>query len=151
MNKAGPVIHASADDRKQRRSHERHPVKRQRLQALYLLANGQARFRSDIACLRGIDRNTAGRWLERYAHGSVHAVLALSSPPGTAAALPPDQLALLQHALAPPQGLASSADVRPWISDTVGVALSYHATHKLVRYRLGAKRTVARPTQIKNR
>ncbi len=151
MNKAVPVIHESADELKQLLSRERHPVKRQRLHALYLLASGQARFRSDIAALLGIDRNTAGRWLERYAQGGLHALLELYIPLGKAAALQPDQLALLQQALAQPQGFGSYAEARQWISDTFGVALSYNATHKLVRYKLGAKLKVARPTHIKKR
>lgn len=151
MNKAVPVIHESADELKQRLSHERHPIRRQRLHALYLLASGQARFRSEIAAVLGIDRNTVGRWLERYAQGGLNAVLELYTPPGKAAALQPDQVALLQQALAQPQGFASYAEARHWISDTFGVALTYNATHKLVRYKLGAKLKVARPTHIKKR
>jgi len=151
MNKAVPVIHESADELKQLLSRERHPVKQQRLHALYLLASGQARFRSDIASLLGIDRNTVGRWLERYAHGGLDALLELYSPPGKAPALLPDQVAQLQRALAQPQGFASYAEARQWISDTFGVALTYNATHKLVRYKLGAKLKVARPAHIKKR
>jgi hypothetical protein len=33
----------------------------------------------------------------------------------------------------------------------LGVTLSYNATHKLVRYTLGAKLKVARPSHIKKR
>ena len=151
MNKAIPVIHESADELKQLLSRERHPVKQQRLHALYLLASGQARFRSEIASLLGIDRNTVGRWLERYAHGGLDAVLALYIPPGKAPALQPDQVAHLQQALAQPHGFASYAEVRHWISDTFGVVLTYNATHKLVRYKLGATLKVARPAHIKKR
>lgn len=151
MNKAVPVIHESADELKQLLSRERHPVKQQRLHALYLLASGQARFRSDLASLLGIDRNTVGRWLERYAQGGLDALLELYIPPGKAAALQPDQVALLQQALMQPQGFGSYTEARQWISDTFGVALTYNATHKLVRYKLGAKLKVARPTHIKKR
>lgn len=151
MNKAVPVIHESADALKQLLSHERHPGKQQRLHALYLLASGQARFRNDVASLRGIDRNTVGRWLERYLQGGLDALLDLYIPPGKAPALLPDQVAHLQQALAQPQGFASYAEARQWISDTFGVALTYKATHKLVRYKLGAKLKVVRPTHIKKR
>jgi transposase len=146
-----PVIHESADERKQLLSHERHSGKQQRLHALYLLASGQARFRSDIAAVLGVDRNTVGRWLERYAHGGLDAVLERYRPAGKAPALQPHQIAQLQQALAQPQGFASYAAARQWINDTFGVALTYNATHKLVRYKLGAKLKVARPVHINKR
>jgi hypothetical protein len=63
MNKTLPPIHESAHDLKQRLARERHPAKQQRLHALYLLASGQARHRTEVAALLGVDRNTVGRWL----------------------------------------------------------------------------------------
>lgn len=151
MNKRVPVIHESADELKQRLSQERHPAKRQRLHALFLLASGQARFRGDLAELLAVDRNTIGRWLERYAHGGLDALLDLYVPPGKAPALQPTQLVQLQQALQQPQGFASYDAVCQWIQQTFGVALSYKATHKLVRYKLGATLKVARPTHEKKR
>ncbi len=151
MNKRIPVIHESADDLKRLLTQERDPVKQQRLHALYLLASDQARFRSEVARLLGVDRNTVGRWLERYALGGLHALLALYVPPGKVPALPPAQVAQLQQALQQPQGFGSYAEVRQWIQDTFGVTLTYTATHKLVRYKLGAKLKVARPSHIKKR
>jgi len=149
MNKTVPRIHESADDLKQRLSRERHPAKHQRLHALYLLASGQARFRSDVARLLSLDRNTVGRWLDQYARGGLPALLAIYVPPGRRPRLSADQLALLHQRLADPQGFASYAAARRWIADTLGVTLTYNATHKLVRYKLGAKLKVARPSHIK--
>lgn len=151
MNKRIPVILESADDLKQRLSQERDPTKHQRLHALYLLASGQARFRSDVAHLLAVSRNTVGRWLDRYAHGGLDTLLDRSVPPGKAPALQPDHVALLQQRLQHPQGFASYDDARQWIQETFGVVLTYNATHKLVRYKLGAKLKVARPTHEKKR
>lgn len=151
MNNAIPVIHESADELKQFLARERHPLKHQRLHALYVLASGQARFRNDVACLLGVSRNTVGRWLERYAHGGLDALLALSVPAGKAPALAPEQQAKLQHALQQPAGFASYDAARQWIRDTFGVALTYNATHKLVYYKLGATLKVARPSHQKKR
>ena len=151
MNKVIPVIHESADELKQRLARERHPAKHQRLHALYLLASGQARFRNDVARLLGLDRNTVGRWLDQYAEGGLPALLALYVPPGKPKPLTPDQLAQLRQRLADPQGFASYDEARQWIQATFGVALTYNATHKLLRYKLGAKLKVARPTHIKKR
>lgn len=149
MNKPIPIIHESADELKQRLSRERHPAKQQRLHALYLLASGQVHFRTEVARLLGIDRNTVGRWLERYAHGGLVALLEIYVPAGKAPAMQPDQVTQLQQALQQPQGFGSYDAVRQWIADTFGVALTYNATHKLVRYKLGAKLKVARPSHTK--
>ncbi len=149
MNKAVPMIHASAAELKQRLARERHPAKHQRLHALYLLASGQARFRSDVARLLGLDRNTVGRWLDQYIQGGLPARLSIYVPAGKRKPLAADQLAYLRHRLADPQGFASYNQVRQWIRDTFGVTLTYNATHKLVRYKLGAKLKVARPAHIK--
>ncbi len=151
MNRTIPSIHASADDLTQLLSRERHPAKHQRLHALYLLASGQARFRSDVARLLGLDRNTVGRWLEQYAHGGLDALLDIYVPAGKRKPLSADQLAHLRQRLADPQGFASYDEVRRWISATLGVTLSYNATHKLVRYTLGAKLKVARPAHLNKR
>lgn len=151
MNKAVPVIHESADALKQLLARERHPAKHQRLHALYLLASGQARFRADVARLLGLDRNTVGRWLDQYAAGGLPALLTIYVPAGKRKPLSPAQLTQLRQRLADPQGFASYDAVRRWISDTLGVTLSYNATHKLVRYQLGAKLKVVRPSHIKKR
>jgi len=151
MNRTIPTIHESAADLKQLLVRERHQAKQPRLHALYLLASGQARFRTDVARLLGLDRNTVGRWLDQYAHGGLPALLTIYVPAGKRKPLSPAQLSQLRQRLADPQGFASYDEVRRWIRDTLGVTLSYNATHKLVRYQLGAKLKVARPAHLKKR
>ncbi len=58
MRKPLPVIHETADELKERLKQERHPVRQQRLHALFLFASGQARYRQEVAALLGLDRNT---------------------------------------------------------------------------------------------
>lgn len=151
MNKPIPVIHESADELKQLLARERQPTKHQRLHALYLLASGQVRFRSQVAHLLGVDRNTIARWLDQYAQGGLPALLQIYVPAGKRKPLTPAQLTQLEQQLATPQGFGSYDEARQWIADTFGVTLSYNATHKLLRYKLGAKLKVARPTHIKKR
>jgi transposase len=151
MNKPIPTIYESADELKQRLTRERQPAKHQRLHALYLLASGQARFRSEIAQILGVDRNTIARWLDQYAEGGLVTLLQIYVPAGKRKPLTADQLAQLQQRLATPLGFGSYDEARQWIADTFGVTLSYNATHKLLRYKLGAKLKVARPTHIKKR
>lgn len=151
MNRTVPPIHESADDLKHLLTRERHAAKRQRLHSLFLLASGQARFRSEVATLLGVDRNTVSRWLTQYQQGGLGALLNLYVSPGKAPALSPDQLALLQMRLAQPEGFASYGAIQQWIATTLGVAMGYHAVHTLVHDKLGARPKVARPTHEKKR
>lgn len=146
-----PTITEPADVLKAHLTQERHPAKRLRLHALYLLASQQAHSRLEVAALLGIDRNTVGRWLTTYAQGGLSALLAVYVPAGKRKPLTPDQLQRLQQALAQPQGFASFGAVQQWIADTFGIQLSYNATRKLVRYKLGAKLKVPRPSHQKKR
>jgi transposase len=149
MRKPVPVIHETAEALKQRLKQEPHPQRQQRLHALYLLASGQARYRHQVASLLGLDRNTIGVWLDRYAQGGLAMLLDLYVPQGKRPALTPDQLAQLQVAVAQATGFGSYGEIQQWIATTLGVSLSYNAVHKLVRYKLRAKLKVPRPTHIK--
>jgi transposase len=146
VNQAIPEILESADELKQRLRQERRPARYQRLQALYLLASGQARQRREIATLLGINRNTVGRWLTIYAQGGLQALLDVYVPAGKRKPLSPEQLAELQRVLEQPEGFASYDEIRHWIATSFSVELSYNAVHKLVRYKLRAKLKVPRPS-----
>jgi transposase len=102
-----------------------------------------------VAALLGVDRNTVGRWLEQYAQGGLPILLHIYIPPGKRKPLAPDQLAQLRARLEQPEGFASDDEARHWIADTCGVTLTSNATHKLVRYQLGATLKVPRPSPIK--
>src|SRR5918997_1939570 len=116
MNRTMPTIHESADDLKLRLQQERDPRKHQRLHMLYLLASGQARRRSQVAELLGLDRNTIGRWLTLYIQGGLTTLLDLYVPAGKAPALAPHQLEQLRQRLAHPEGFASYGEIQQWIA-----------------------------------
>ncbi len=149
MNRTMPIIHESADDLKARFQQERDHRKRQRLHLLYLLASGQARRRTQAAQLLGVERNTIGRWLTRYAQGGLDALLDIYIPAGKTPALTPAQLTQLQQRLAQPEGFASYGEIQQWIATTLGVQMGYHAVHTLVHDKLRARPKVARPSHEK--
>jgi transposase len=151
MNAAIPPIYESAEDLKQLLNQERQSDKQQRLHALYLLASGQARYRTQVAALLGVSRGTIGRWLASYAEGGLAALLDVYIPAGKASPLSPAQLTQLEAALERPNGFASYGAVQQWIATELGVTMGYHAVHKLVRYKLRAKLKVPRPSHIKKR
>jgi transposase len=149
MNKTLPIIHEAADDLKQRLQQARDHRIRQRLHALYLLASGQAKSRTAVATLLGVDRNTVGRWLTQYRDGGLAALLAVYVPAGKRPALAPDQVAQLRHRLAQPEGFASYTEIQQWIATTFEVQMGYHAVHTLVHDKLRARPKVARPSHEK--
>jgi transposase len=149
MNKTLPIIHESADALKQRLHQEHDHRKRQRLHALYLLASGQAKNRSAVATLLGLDRNTVGRWLTQYRDGGLAALVAVYVPAGKRPALAPAQLAQLRQRLEQLDGFASYGEIQQWITTTFGVQMGYHAVHTLVHDKLRARPKVARPSHEK--
>ncbi len=116
---------------------------------LYLLASRQATTRVTVAALLGLSRNTIGRWLTLYTTGGVDALLHVYRPAGKAPALTADQIAQLQAKLVDPAGFATYQAIRAWINTTFGTPMTLNAVHKLVRYKLGAKPKVPRPTNPK--
>jgi transposase len=149
MYKALPSINESVESLKVRMKREAHPLKQQRLQALYLVASGQVRQRQEIAAVLGVSRNAVGRWLEQYEQDGLEAVMAVKPRPGKAPTLSPAQMRALRAALARPQGFGSYVEVQHWIASELGVEMAYPAVHRMVRYRLGAKLKVARPSHVK--
>lgn len=149
MWKALPPIHEDVETLKQRFTAERHPAKRQRLHMLYLLASHQARSRVAVADLLGVSRNTITQWLTTYATAGLDGLLQVYVPAGKVPALAPDQVAILQAKLAEPVGFASYGAIRAWINTTFDTTMTLNAVHTLVRYKLGAKPKVPRPTNPK--
>lgn len=149
MNRALPPIAESAQELKSQMQQASKPLVRQRLHMLYLLASGQAATRQKVAELLGLHRNTIGRWLTSYEESGLSALLEVNSPPGRVPAVNPQQEAALRAALAEPEGFASYGEIQDWLRDEYGIQMAYHAVHKLVRYKLGAKLKVVRPTHLK--
>lgn len=149
MYRALPVVAESVDELKQRHKMERDPLKKQRLHGLYLVASGQVSQRQELACLLSVSRNAVGRWLAMYEAGGLEALLTVKPRPGKAPLLNALQVERLREALSRPEGFASYVAVQQWIRDELGVSMNYPAVHRLVRYRLGSKLKVARPSHVK--
>ena len=151
MRRPLPPIHESVDELRRQMQGETHPLKRPRRHMLYLLASGQATTRQTVADLLGIHRNTVGRWLALYEQEGLEALVQVTPPPGATPAVNAEQEAQLRVALSEPQGFDSYGAVQVWLRETFGIEMEYQATHKLVRYKLGAKLKVARPSHQKKR
>jgi transposase len=148
MNQALPIIHETAEELRTLMKAEARPKAQQRLHALYLVASAQARSRSAVARLLGVNRETIGAWLALYRRGGLALLLDLYTPPGRTSAVPPPVLTQLRERLQQPDGFASYGDIQRWLADH-GVQMQYKAVQKLVAYKLLARPKVARPRHIK--
>jgi transposase len=118
---------------------------------LYLIASGQVTERQEAAALLGVHRNTIGRWLSAYEQGGLAGLLEVKPVPGATPTLTSAQQAQLRERLADPAGFPSYHAVQAWVNTTFGVEMKYPAIHRMVRYKLGAKLKVPRPTHQKKR
>jgi transposase len=139
MNNPLPTITESPEQLQRQLKTERDAQKRQRLQALYRLASGQAQSRLALATLLAVHRHTIRAWLALYAVGGLAALLTLKKAPGKVPLLSPPALQALQERLAQPQGFASYGDIQQYLAQAHHVPLAYSAVHALVRYKLQAK------------
>lgn len=149
MNKALPVITESPQYLQRRLRVEPEARKRQRLQALYLLASGQATSRVALAALLAVHRHTIRAGLTQYEAGGLPALLTLKTAPGKRSALTPVILAQLQQRLVQPRGFASYGEIQRYLAQAHHVHLRYSTVHGLVRYKLGAKPKAPRRTHPK--
>ncbi len=139
MRKLLPVIAESAEDLQVQLRAETDVKKRARLQALYLLASGQARSRLALAKLMAVHRHTIQLWLKLYEGGGLRALLTIRKAPGKPPSLSPRVLSKLQAQLVDVRGFGSYREVQQYLARIHKVALAYSTVHKLVRYKLKAK------------
>jgi|SRR5215208_7319088 transposase len=139
MNKSLPTVTESSPALQRRLRAEPDAKKRQRLQALYLLASGQATTRLVLAQLLAVHRHTIRAWVTLYEMGGLEALLTIHKAPGKVSRLTVPIREQLQARLNEPQGFASYAEIRQYLADTHALTLSYSAVHAFVRYKLRAK------------
>jgi transposase len=144
-----PRINETVDELHDLLQKEPDTKKRQRLHALYLLQSQQASNRQSLAVLLGVHRNTIGRWLSAYERGGLTAFLTIDTPPGKTPLLRPEIGKAIVERLSDPIGLDSYKGLWQWVRDTYNVPVAYKTVYQYVRYQLGAKLKVARPSHIK--
>src|ERR671930_1032048 len=113
MKRKLPHIDHSREELHQLLKAERDVQKRQRLQALYLLASRQAKTRLAVAELLGVHRHSVGTWLELYEQGGLEGLLTIKKAPGKKPLASPDVVAALQERLHHPKGLGPMARSKP--------------------------------------
>lgn len=139
MYKALPPITESAAELQRRVRAEKDAQKRQRLQALYLLATGLASSRLAVAELLAVHRHTVRAWLATYEKGGLNMLLTIKKAPGKRSALTPAVRAQLLTRLHQPRGFGGYREIQQYLATEHHVHLAYSSVHGVVRYQLQAK------------
>jgi transposase len=151
MNKKLPQISESIAELQQLMRSEKDGLKKQRLNALYLLVSQQAHNRTQVAALLGVHRTTVGRWLSSYETGGLCCLLSSKKAPGKTPLITVEIKAALKERLASPDGFQSYQQIQQFISDEFDVKVAYKTVHKLVYYKWNAKLKVPRRSHKKKR
>jgi transposase len=124
MNKPLPTITESLDALQKRLCTEPEAKKRPRLQALYLLARGQASSRLAVAQLLAVHRHTVSAWVILYEEGGLKALLTIHKAPGKVSTLTRSVLEKLRTRLTQPQGFARYGQIQQYLTQEHHLALS---------------------------
>ena len=122
---------------------------KERVQTLYWLKTKQVQSTGAIGALIGKHRTTVSRWLSRYRHGGLKALLTQGKKTGRTRKIPSAIEQKLQRELQEDEGFSSYKEVQKWLKVVEGIEMSYTGVHHVVRYRLKAKLKVPRPVHIK--
>jgi hypothetical protein len=145
-----PTITESADELQHRMKQAKDVKQRQRLQALYLVVSGHARYRQELAALLGGHRHSVAAWLKAYTEGGVEQMLRSQVPqPPSRTRITPAALAALHEHLKNPRGFAGYAQLRTWLAEQHQGHLSYSGGYAVVRGKLRAKPKRPRPSHAK--
>ncbi len=139
MNKALPKIIESVEDLRKKIKQETDKQKISRLQALYLVASGAAKFRSEVARLLGFNRNSISDWFAKYEIGGLAKMLEITKPKGRETLIPEAAAEHIKEVLASEKGFRTYKEIHALVVGQYGGEIGYSAVHKFVRYRLQAK------------
>jgi transposase len=120
-----------------------------RLQMLYFLKSGQATTREAVAALLAVHRHTISRWLDTYARAGLEELLTLKTHSNRRPALSVPAKQALAKQLKRPAGFRTYLEAQAWLQEQWGLAVKYKTLHRIIRYELGAKLKVARPSHVK--
>ena len=146
MNRKLTKVKETAEQLRGKLKSEEHPLFWQRLQTLYLIASQQVGYRTQIAKILGVNRNSVSTWLKIYEAGGLEELLKLKKAKGKPPTMTVKAKTALTQKLATEQGFGSYGEIRAYLVAEHQVELSYSRVHTMVRYEMKAKPKVARPT-----
>lgn len=149
MNKALPKIKETAEELKEKLKSERHSRRQMRLQTLYLIVTKQATSREKVAQILGKNRNTISDWLSLYETEGLEKLLEIYKPAGAKTKISEAALREIEALLATEKGSRTYKEIHQMVVKKHKIDIHYSNVHHLVRYKLGAKAKVPRPSNPK--
>ena len=149
MNKALPKVKETAEQLRERLKTERNSKRQNRLQALYLIVTKQAGSRGKVAAMLGKNRNTISDWLSLYEREGLEKYLEIYRPPGAKTKISEAALEEIKAILETEKGSRTYKEIHEMVVNKHGIEIHYSNVHHLVRYKLGAKAKVPRPSNPK--
>jgi transposase len=122
---------------------------RDRLHLLRFLKSGEAETMTRAAELCGVSRLTAVEWFHRYESGGIGELLLLKTVSGRKRRISGASEESLRKRLSEPEGFGSYDEIRIWLIENHHLDIPYKTVHKTVRYYIGAKPKMPRPSHIK--
>lgn len=151
MNKAVPKIKETAEEIRKLLKQESEVKKQNRLQALYLIVQKEAKSRSKVAQMLGFNRNSISNWLALYEAGGLEKMLEIHQPPGAKPKMTEAAIAEIEEILATEKGFRTYKEIHQMVVKKHQIAIGYGGVHKLVRYKLSAKAKSPRPGNPKKK
>lgn len=149
MNRAIPKIKETAEEIRERLKNEPHVKRQNRLQAVYLIVTHQARSRSRVSRMLGFNRNTISAWLRLDEAEGLEKLLEIHKPSGAKAKITPAAVEEIRAMLATEKGFRTYKEIHQLVVGKHNIEVGYSTVHNLVRYKLGAKAKVPRPSNPK--
>lgn len=112
---------------------------------LYLFKSGQAKTVREVARILGKGETTIHRWLAEYREGGIGNLTRNRQVVGRPKKYSVETVARIQQELKDPEGFSSYKEVDFWLRAVLGIASSYQALYKLIKWELKSKLKVPRP------
>lgn len=149
MNKALPKIKETKEELREMLKNERQTKKQNRLQALYLIVNKEAKSRTEAAKMLGFNRNSISQWFQLYEAGGVEKMLEIGTSPGAKPKMTKQAMAEIEEILGKEKGFRSYRAIHDLVVKKHKIEIGYGGVRKIVRYKLKAKAKVPRPANPK--
>ena len=151
MNKGMMLIWENEKELQEMMRKESDVHKRERIQMLYLLRSKQARNRTEVGRLLGVNRETVGAWLSKYEHGGLDKLLEIAPRGGKQSSLSQEVIEGMRKELAQPSGLSSYHALLAWVVATFTITTTYRIVYYTATKILNARPAVARKSNIKKK
>ncbi len=144
-----PKIKETKEEIREMLKSEHHVKRQNRLQALYLIVTKQAKSRSGVSIMLGLNRNTISEWFSLYEAGGLEKLLDIYRPSGAKPKITDAVKADISEILKTEKGFRTYKEIHQLVVKKHQINVSYRAVHNLVRYKLAAKLKSPRPANPK--